>query len=86
MCIRLGGKTPSTPPPPPLPPPIPPPEPPKPPAPEPQALDVVNPQVRRAQSKKVKNAADTGTGSLRIKRDPQVNIGIPKPPAGGMNT
>jgi len=71
-------------PPPPLAPPPPPPAPPAPPLPSPDPLVTeVNPQVRRAKSKKDKNPLSKGTGSLRIKLDQGVNQ--PGTPAGGLN-
>ena len=83
MCF---GRTPSTPPPPTLAPPPPPPAPPAPPAPEPENLvSEVNPQVRRAQSKKAKSQMAQGTGQLRIRLDPQVNTPNAGP-TSGVNT
>ena len=86
MCIKFGGSPPSPPPPPPLAPPPPPPEPPRAPLPEPEPLETeVNPKVRRAESKKTQNQFGQGTGSLRIKLDPQVSTGGQQAPAGGIN-
>ena len=83
MC--LGGGSYKTPPPPPLTPPPPPPAPPAPPLPQPEPLVTeVNPQVRRAKSKKAKNTQARGTGSLRIKLGSNVNTGSDTP-AGGPN-
>ena len=84
MCF--GGKPPSPPPPPPLAPPPPPPTPPvkPPPAPEPLVTDV-NPQVRRAKSKKTKSQLAKGTGQLRIPLDPQISAPTAAP-SGGLNT
>ena len=84
MCF--GGKPPSPPPPPPLaPPPLPPTPPVKPPpAPEPLVTDV-NPQVRRAKSKKAKSQLAKGTGQLRIPLDPKVSTPTAGP-SGGLNT
>ena len=84
MCF--GGKPPAPPAPPPLAPPPPPPAPPAPPTPEAEPLVTeVNPQVRRAKSKKAKSQLASGTGQLRIRLDPNVN----NPNAGptsGVNT
>jgi hypothetical protein len=44
----------------------------------------VNPQVRRAKSKKAKSGQTKGTGSLRIKLGSNVNTGGDTP-AGGTN-
>ena len=86
MCIKFGGSTPTPPPPPPLAPTPPPPEPPRTPLPEPEPLETdVNPKVRRAESKKTQNQFGQGTGSLRIKLDPQVSTGGQATPAGGLN-
>ena len=84
MCF--GGKPPSPPPPPPLAPPPPPAAPPvkPPPAPEPLVKEV-NPQVRRAKSKKAKSQQSKGTGQLRIPLAPQVNTPTAGP-TGGLNT
>ena len=71
------------PPPPPLPPPPPPPEPPREPLPPPeQAQDEVNPAVREARSKKDKNPYASGTESLRIPLDPDVQTGTTDPTGG----
>ena len=83
MC--LGSGTPSTPPPAPLPPP--PPVPPAPPAPLPTPEPVektVNPQVRRAKSKKSKGERAQGSSQLRVPLKPSVNTGT-SGPAGGLN-
>ena len=84
MCFGRG--RPSTPPPPPLAPPPPPPVPPAPPLPQDEPLVTdVNPQVRRAKSKKAKGAdARGGTGALRISLKPDINTGT-EGPAGGLN-
>ena len=83
MCF--GGR-PSTPTPPPLPPAPPPPIPPAPPVPEAEPLITdVNPQVRRAKSKKTKSQLSKGTGQLRIPLDPQVSAPT-SGPASGVNT
>ena len=84
MCFGRG--RPSTPPPPPLAPPPPPPVPPAPPLPQDEPLVTdVNPQVRRAKSKKAKGAdARGGTGALRIDLKPDINTGTTGP-AGGLN-
>ena len=84
MCI--GRRRSSTPPPPVLAPPPPPPEPPRAPLPEPDPLVTdVNPQVRRAKSRKAKGAdARGGTGALRIDLKPDINTGT-EGPAGGLN-
>ena len=89
MCIGpLAAKTPSAPPPPPpLAPTPPPPAPPVAPTPDPTPLVTdVNPQVRRAKSKKAKNTQAQGTGSLRIKLGSNINTGGNNTPAGGINT
>ena len=87
MCVGpfRGGSS-SPPPPPPLAPPPPPPTPPAPPLPEDERLVTdVNPQVRRAKSKKAKGAdARGGTGALRISLKPDINTGT-EGPAGGLN-
>ena len=72
--------------PPPLAPPPPPPPAPIAPLPEPEALETeVNPQIRRAKSKKDKNPATKGTGALRINLDPKVNTGGGVPGGGAPN-
>ena len=82
MCF---GKTPRIPDPPPLAPAPPPPAPPAPPIPEAEPLVTdVNPQVRRAKSKKAKSQISQGTGQLRIKLDPQVSTPTAGP-TGGLN-
>jgi len=82
MCF---GRPPSPPPPPPLAPPPPPPAPPAPPLPAPDPLvSEVNPQVKRARSKKAKNPNAQGTGSLRIPLKNTVNTGS-NTPSGGLN-
>ena len=83
MCLGRRSYTP--PPPPPLAPPPPPPTPPVAPLPTPDPLVTdVNPQVRRARSKKAKSGQAKGTGSLRIKLGSNVNTGGDAP-AGGTN-
>ena len=82
MCF--GGR-PKLPPPPPLAPSPPPPSKPVTPAPAPKPIGTeMDPQVRRAKSKKDKNPFSKGTGSLRINIDPQVNTGG-EGPSGGLN-
>ena len=68
-----------------LPPPPPAPAPPAPPLPAPQPLEEeLNPQVRRARSKKARGSG--GTTALRIPLKPNLNTGtIAKMIAGGMN-
>jgi len=84
MCF--GGRPPAPPTPPPLAPPPPPPAPPAPPTPEAEPLITeVNPQVRRAKSKKAKSQLAKGTGQLRIPLAPQVNNPTAGP-SGGLNT
>ena len=84
MCF--GGKPPAPPAPPPLAPPPPPPVVPGPPTPEAEPLiSEVNPQVRRAKSKKAKSQLAKGTGQLRIPLAPQVNNPTAGP-SGGLNT
>ena len=87
MCIG-GGSAPT---PPPLPPAPPPPLPPAPtaPAPDPIVKDT-NPQVRRAKQdrgKKLKNPYKDGTGSLKIKLNPNINTGSSNAAgkSGGLN-
>ena len=87
MCVGpfRGGSS-SPPPPPPLAPPPPPPTPPRAPLPEPDPLVTeVNPQVRRAKSKKAKSQLAKGTGQLRIPLDPKVSTPTAGP-SGGLNT
>ena len=80
MCF---GGTPKLPSPPPLAPPPPAPAPPPPPIPEPAPLVTdVNPQVKRARSKKDKNPLTKGTGALRIKLGSNVNTGSEGPVSG----
>ena len=84
MCF--GGRPPAPPTPPPLAPPPPPPAPPAPPTPEAEPLITdVNPQVRRAKSKKAKSQLAKGTGQLRIPLAPTVNNPTAGP-SGGLNT
>ena len=89
MCGRRGGGGSAPPAPPPLPAPPPPPLPPQRPVPTPQLLDQetgVNPQVRRAKSKKSKNPyLQGGTGALRIPLNPGVNTGGGGGTQTGMN-
>ena len=83
MCIFSRPSPP--PPPPPLP--APPTAPPPPPAPTkpPEALGTdVDPQVKRAKSKKDKNPYAKGTRSLRISLDQPVGTGTDTP-SGGIN-
>ena len=81
MC--LFNRPSSPPPPPPLPPAPPPPLPPIAPLPSPDPLVTdVNPQVRRAKSKKDKNPMTKGTGALRIKLQDNVNTGSQGPVSG----
>ena len=80
MCF---GRSPKLPSPPPLAPPPPAPAPPPPPVPEPAPLVTeVNPQVKRARSKKDKNPLTKGTGALRIKLGSNVNTGSEGPVSG----
>ena len=82
MCLF---KQPKPPTPPPLAPPPPPPAPPAPPLPTPEPLESdVNPQVKRARSKKDKNPMSQGTGALRIPLKNTVNTGS-STPSGGLN-
>ena len=90
MCGGGGGSSsPAPPAPPPLPAPPPPPLPPRRPVPAPQPLDKetdVNPQVKRAKSKKSRNPyLQGGTGALRIPLNPGVNTGGTTSPTGGLN-
>ena len=74
MC--WGRRPPAPPPPPPLAPPPPPPAPPVAPLPEQQAVETeVNPQVREAKQKKIRNEMSRGTAELRIPLDANVNTG-----------
>jgi len=83
MCLFR--KSYKAPPPPPLAPPPPAPPAPTAPLPEPEPLVTdVNPQVRRAKSKKAKSADSRGTGALRIPLKPSVNTGM-SGPVGGPN-
>ena len=84
MCLFQ--KSPSQPPPPPpLAPPPPPPAPPAAPLPSPDPLvPDVNPQVRRAKSKKAKGEFASGTSQLRVPLGSKVNTGQ-SGPAGGIN-
>ena len=75
MCLGIFSR-PKTPTPPPLAPAPPPPAPPVAPLPEPEPLETdVNPQVKRAKSKKDKNPLSKGTGALRIPLQNTVNLG-----------
>ena len=81
MCVFRA--MPKPPPPPPLAPPPPPPAPPRAPLPSPDPLVTeVNPQVKRAKSKKDKNPLTKGTGALRIKLGDNVNTGSEGPVSG----
>ena len=83
MCF--GGGSPRPPAPAPLPPP--PPVPPAPPAPLPTPEPVektVNPQVRRAKSKKAKGEFAQGSSQLRVPLKPNVNTGGSSQ-SGGLN-
>ena len=85
MCFG-GGSSAPPPEPPPLPAAPPPPLPPVKPPPAPDPLETeVNPQVKRAKSKKDKNPYSKGTSSLRIKLDPAVNTGQGTGQGGGLN-
>ena len=78
----------------PSPPPAPPPLPPAPPPPQvPRAsripiskalIEEVNPQVRKAKSKKTKSQLAKGSSQLKIELDPRVGSAIPAP-TGGIN-
>ena len=82
MCL---GRPPSPPPPAPLPPPPPAPVTPPAPAPAPEAaVSQVNPQVRRAKSKKARGEYAQGSSQLRVPLKPSVNTGA-SGPAGGLN-
>tara|TARA_R100000458_G_scaffold27298_1_gene24790 strand:- start:198 stop:458 length:261 start_codon:yes stop_codon:yes gene_type:complete len=86
MCGGLFGGNRRAPDPPPLAPPPPPPVAPPPPTPEAEPLVTeVNPQVRRAKSKKAKSQLAKGSGQLRIPLDPKVNTPTAGP-TGGLNT
>jgi hypothetical protein len=75
MCFGIFGRR-KTPDPPALAPaPLPPPDP-APPVPTPEPLESdVNPQIKRAKSKKDKNPLSKGTGALRIPLQNTVNLG-----------
>ena len=76
MCFGLFDRGSKTPPPPKLSPAPIPPAPPAAPLPEPEPLQTdVNPQVKRAKSKKDKNPLSKGTGALRIPLQNTVNLG-----------
>ena len=83
MCIFGGGGTP--PPPPPLPPAPPPPAPHRP-TPEPEMIKDVNAAVKKKLKvgKKQTNPYSEGTGSLKIKLNPNLNTGTTQP-TGGVN-
>jgi len=82
MCFS---KPPKPPPPTPLPPPPPPTPPPREPLPDPKPVDEeVNAAVRDAKSKKEKNPYASGTESLRIPLEPDIQTGTTDP-AGGVN-
>ena len=82
MC--WGRRPPAPPPPPPLAPPPPPPAPPVAPLPEQQAVETeVNPQVREAKQKKIRNEMSRGTAELRIPLDANVNASASS--GGGVN-
>ena len=82
MCFP---SPPSPPPPPPLAPPPPPPPPPQAPLPPAEPLESeVNPQVRRAKSKKAQNHSAQGTAQLRIPLAPDINA-PGAGPQGGLN-
>jgi len=78
----------------PSPPPPPPPLPPAPPPPQVpkvsripvsrQLIEEVNPQVRKAKSKKTKSQLAKGSSQLKIELDPRVGSAIPAP-SGGIN-
>ena len=83
MCIFSSPKPPPAPAP--LPPPPPAPVTPPAPAPAPEAaVSQVNPQVRRAKSKKAKGEYAQGSSQLRVPLKPSVNTGA-SGPAGGLN-
>ena len=83
MCFGGGGYKPPAPVP--LPPPPPVPEAPPAPLPTPEPVtQEVNPQVRRAKSKKAKGEYAKGSSQLRIPLKPSVNTGQ-SGPAGGLN-
>ena len=83
MCL---GRPPSPPPPAPLPPPPPAPVTPPAPAPAPEAaVSQVNPQVRRAKSKKAKGEFAQGSSQLRVPLGSKVNTGTSGSQSGGLN-
>jgi hypothetical protein len=84
MCLPRPPKPPAPTPPPPLPPVIPQ-APPTPVAPPNEvSVSEVNPQVRRAKTKKAKGQYAQGTSQLRVPLAPKVNTGQ-SGPAGGVN-
>ena len=91
MCVGpfRQGTPPTPPPPPPLAPPPPPPLPPSQvsPLPDPTPVETdINPQVREAKSRKVKNAMTKGTAELRIPLEGEVNTqGNAGSATGGLN-
>ena len=83
MCFGGGGYKPPAPVPLPPPPPVPEAPPAPLPTPEPVAQEV-NPQVRRAKSKKAKGEYARGSSQLRVPLKPSVNTGQ-SGPSGGLN-
>ena len=85
MCVGPFRQKSSPAPPAPVLPPPPPPQAPAPVTPPPDdVISEVNPQVRRAKSKKAKSGLAKGTGSLRIPLKNTPNTGTDSP-AGGLN-
>ena len=86
MCRNPFRRPKSPPPPPPLPPAPPPPQVPKVsriPVSR-QLIEEVNPQVRKAKSKKTKSQLAKGSSQLKIELDPRVGSAVPAP-TGGIN-
>jgi len=84
MCIIRPAQKYTAPPPPPLPPVTPQAPPPPTDTPDEVAVSDVDPNVRRAKSKKAKGEYAKGTSQLRIPLAPKVNTGQ-SGPAGGLN-
>ncbi len=84
MCLPRPPKPPAPAPPPPLPPVTPQAPPPPTETPDEVAVSDVDPNVRRAKSKKAKGEYAKGTSQLRVPLAPKVNTGTTGP-AGGLN-
>ena len=84
MCLPRPPKPPAPAPPPPLPPVTPQAPPPPTDTPDEVSVSEVDPNVRRAKSKKAKGEYAKGTSQLRVPLAPKVNTGQTGP-AGGLN-